>query len=146
MTRHVILFLLLAGLCLPASAYDITGAWSFRTDIKRKGCEITGNMSIQPADEDGIRTCSFVSREVCGGDPDLSWQIEQSCRITPQAGRFLIRSEVIASLTEGYSGASYLPDHFNVRPESQTRMNGLWQDKMFSAPVLFWRDDNTPVS
>ena len=146
MIRPAILCLILAGPCLQASAYDITGGWSFRTEIKDKDCEITGNMSVQPADENGIRTCNFVSREVCRAEPDLSWQMEQSCRITAQAGRFLIRSEVVASLTEGYSGEHYLPDHFNVSPESRVRMTGLWQDKLFSAPVLFWRDDNTPVS
>ena len=138
---------LLSGLAAPASlAEDIGGAWSFETNIKAKGCTITGNMSISAADEDGIRTCSFVSSETCKFDPDQSWQVDQSCRIIPSGPKYIIRSTVIGSLTEGYSAAGYLPDHFIVQPESPKRMTGLWQDSNFTASVVFWRDEALPVS
>ena len=129
-----------------ATAQDISGAWSFETEIKRKGCTITGNMSISAPDENQIRTCSFVSRETCDIDPEQSWQIDQTCRIVPQARKFIIRSKVVGSLTEGYAANRYLPDHFIVEPESPNRMTGLWQDRNFSAPVVFWRDEALPVS
>ena len=129
-----------------ANAQDITGAWSFETDIKRKGCIITGNMTISAPEENGIRTCSFVSRETCDIDPDQSWQIDQTCRIVPQGPKYIIRSKVEASLTDGYAAANYLPDHFVVEPESPKRMTGLWQDRNFAAPVVFWRDEALPVS
>ncbi len=129
-----------------AAAQDIGGAWSFKTDIERKGCSITGNMSISAPDENQIRTCSFVSRETCDFDPEQSWQVDQTCRIVPQERAYIIRSKVVGSLTEGYSASGYLPDHFIVEPQSPTRMTGLWQDRNFSAPVVFWRDEALPVS
>ena len=95
-----------------ANAQDISGAWSFKTEIKRKGCTITGNMSISAPDENQIRTCSFVSRETCDIDPEQSWQIDQTCRIVPQARKYIIRSKVVGSLTDGYLASRYLPDHF----------------------------------
>ncbi len=137
----------LTGLGTPIGvAEDISGAWSFKTEIKRKGCTIIGNMSISSADNDGIRTCSFVSRETCEIDPEASWSVDQSCRIVPNGPKYIIRSKVIGSLTEGYSAASYAPDHFIVEPDSPTQMNGLWQDRNFAAPVIFWRDEALPVS
>lgn len=133
---------------LPATAQqaDVTGAWSFQTDIKRKGCTITGNMTISVPATNGTRTCSFVSTETCQAVPDQAWQIDQTCRVTPQDENLIIRSQVKGSLTEGYNVANYLPDHFVVRPENSQKMTGIWQDSAFSAPVIFWRDDALPVS
>ncbi|MEL6324770.1 MAG: hypothetical protein AAFQ84_11140 [Pseudomonadota bacterium] len=142
----IISSMMLVSNSLPAAAQDMAGAWSFRTDVERKGCRIEGNMTISPANDSGIRTCAFVSKETCGDDPALSWQIEQSCRIIPQADRHLIQSTVISSLTEGYDVSLYLPDHFILKQSSPTRMDGLWRDTQYSAPVVFWRDENTPIS
>ncbi len=139
--------LIASGLYAPASfGQDIGGAWSFKTEIKRKGCTITGNMSISSADDDNIRTCSFISTETCGRDPDRSWQIDQTCRIIPTGPKYIIRSTVIASLTDGYPASNYAPDHFIVEPDSPTQMTGLWQDRFYTAPVIFWRDEALPVS
>lgn len=128
------------------AAQDITGAWSFKTDIERKGCTITGNMSITRPDEDGARTCSFVSTEICEFMPEREITVDQACRITSEDERYIIRSEVIGSLTEGYDIGNYLPDHFVVKPESPERMTGFWQDRNYAAPVVFWRDEALPVS
>lgn len=125
---------------------DITGAWSFKTKVKRKGCTLTGNMSISPPSESGARTCSFVSSESCEVNPERVISVEQTCRITPQADRYIIRSQVISSLTEGYSMTNYLPDHFVVKPTDPKEMKGIWQDAQYSAPVIFWRDENLAVS
>lgn len=136
------------ALMLPANAQqaNVTGAWSFQTDIKRKGCTIVGNMTISLPAENGTRTCAFVSTETCKANPDQSWQVEQTCRITPQNESLIIRSKVEGTLTEGYNVANYLPDHFVLRPESSMKMTGIWQDSAYSAPVIFWRDDALPVS
>ncbi|MEM9667569.1 MAG: hypothetical protein AAF950_01480 [Pseudomonadota bacterium] len=135
------------GLASAAQANeDISGAWSFRTDVKAKECTLTGNMTISQPEENGSRTCSFVSRESCEYAPGISWQMDQACRITPQGNKLIIRSEVIRSLTPGYSVSNYLPDHFVVEPQSQSLMTGVWQDANYAAPVEFWRDDSLPVS
>ena len=141
-----LLVALVLGTTQYATAWDITGGWSFETKIKSKGCVISGNMTILPPDENGIRTGHFISREICNDDPDLSWQVEQETRITPQAESFIMRSEVVASLTPNYSANRYLPDHFVVSPKSATQMTGIWQDSAYSAPVKFWRDDSLPIS
>lgn len=149
MTRAALLALVTSlALAWPAGAEEnITGAWSFKTDIKRKGCTITGNMTISPPEESGARTCSFVSTETCSLDGDTgAWQMDQVCRITPQGDRYIFRSKVIGTLTDGYNAQNYLPDHFVVKPESDKRMTGIWQDSAYSAPVIFWRDDSLPVS
>lgn len=148
MIQRVVFLAALAVLGLPITAFaeNVRGAWSFKTDIARKGCTITGNMTISVPNESGIRTCSFVSTETCSAAPDQSWQIDQTCRITPQGESLIIRSKVRSSLTEGYNVANYLPDHFVVRPESSQSMTGIWQDRNYSAPVVFWRDDALPVS
>lgn len=127
-------------------AEDITGAWSFRADVVHKGCTLTGNMSISLPEENGVRTCSFVSTETCKAFQDINIKMDQVCRITPQGESYIIRSEVLGTLTEGYSVSNYLADHFVVRPQSSREMKGIWQDAEYSASVLFWRDDNLPVS
>lgn len=145
-TKPLFCMLVSLALAAPALAQDIGGAWSFRTDIKRKGCTITGNMNISPPAENGARTCAFVSSETCSAQPEQSWQMDQTCRVTKQGESYIIRSRVMGSLTEGYDAAFYLPDHFVVKPENARRMSGIWQDKRYSANVIFWRDDALPVS
>ncbi|MEL7129784.1 MAG: hypothetical protein AAGK23_09570 [Pseudomonadota bacterium] len=146
MTRVFLISGLAFAIICPAAQAEIRGGWSFKTDIKRKGCTITGNMSVSAENNDGLRTCSFVSEERCEIEPDISWKVEQTCRITPQGTRFIIRSQVIQSLTPGYSADSYLPDHFVVSPDGPNTMRGLWQDKNYAAPVIFWRDESLPIS
>jgi len=147
MSRLVILTILMLAFALPASqAQDICGAWSFKSEVKRKGCTLTGNMSISPASESGARTCSFVSNESCEYLPDINIKMDQSCRITPQGEHYIIRSKVIGTLTEGYETSRYLADHFVVKPTTPKEMKGIWQDARYSAPVIFWRDDALPVS
>lgn len=149
--RSSVLMLMISALGAPtAFAQNITGVWSFKTDIQRKGCTITGNMSISPPTESGARTCSFVSREVCGSAPDIEVVMDQACKITPQGKSFIMRSTVIASQTDGYNIANYLADHFVVKPSSPKEMpkemKGIWQDARYSASVIFWREDALPVS
>ncbi|MEM8637014.1 MAG: hypothetical protein AAGF33_18775 [Pseudomonadota bacterium] len=147
-TRLAVLALASVSMLLPAaSAQDaVSGAWSFRADVRQKGCVLTGNMTISQPAQNGTRTCSFVSRETCEDIPDTSWQMDQTCKITPQGDKMIIRSKVVRSLTPGYSIQNYLPDHFVVEPESSSLMTGIWQDANFAAPVEFWRDDSLPVS
>jgi hypothetical protein len=142
----IITGLSLACLIPTSLAQDITGAWSFETRVERKGCTLTGNMSISPADKNGIRTCSFVSNETCQSEPGISIKMDQACRITPQSDSYIIRSKVIGTLTEGYSISNYLADHFTVSPTSAKEMRGIWQDARYSSRVVFWRDDDLPVS
>ena len=148
MIQRFTLMVALAVLGLPVVSFaeNVTGAWSFKTDIARKGCTITGNMTISVPNENGSRTCSLVSTETCHAAPEDSWRVDQTCRITPQGESLIIRSKVRGSLTEGYDAANYLADHFVVRPESSQKMSGIWQDRNYSAPVIFWRDDGLPVS
>ncbi|MEM6900720.1 MAG: hypothetical protein AAF583_13220 [Pseudomonadota bacterium] len=147
-TRRAVLALASVFMLLPAAnAQDtVSGAWSFRADVRQKGCVLTGSMTISQPAPNGTRTCSFVSRETCEYAPDTSWQMDQTCKITPQGEKMIIRSKVVRSLTPGYSIQNYLPDHFVVEPESNSLMTGIWQDANFAAPVEFWRDDSLPVS
>jgi len=145
--RLGLLTLALCALALPTSyAQDITGAWSFKSEVKRKGSTLTGSMTISRPDENGVRTCSFVSSETLVSEPNLNIKMDQSCRITPQGDSYIMRSKVIGTLTEGYNIGNYLADHFVVKPNSPQEMKGIWQDARYSAPVIFWRDDNLPVS
>jgi len=141
------LALLMLALAAPASyAQDIIGAWSFKSEVKRKGSTLTGNMTISAANERGVRTCSFVSSETLASVPDLNIKMDQACRITPQGNSYIMRSTVIGTLTEGYNVGNYLADHFVVKPTNPKEMKGIWQDARFSAPVIFWRDEALPVS
>lgn len=138
---------LLIGMAISptATAGEIGGVWSFETEIKKKGCTITGNMHIE-LEIDGVRQCSFTSSEVCVGFPEGRINVEQTCRILKQGSFYLIRSRFLQSLTEGYSGASYLPDHFAVKPAGPNRMNGTWHDSRYTDAVTFWRDKMAPNS
>lgn len=145
--RSILSSIVMIGLAAPTAAgQDITGAWSFRADVERKGCTLSGNMTISQPAENGTRTCSFVSIETCEAEPGLEIKMDQACRITPQAKSYIMRSKVIGTLTEGYSIGNYLADHFVVRPTGPKEMKGIWQDSQYSAPVIFWRDDALPVS
>ena len=126
---------------------DPSGAWEFRTDIREKGCSITGLMTIDPKlPGSTVRECRFVSAETCGAEDIQPTEMEQACRVIEQ-GRFLmIRSEVVASLTEGVSASRYMPDHFTVRPTQPGRMSGTWFDRLYTDHVEFWRSDGGATS
>ncbi len=138
---------LLAWLAIAPAAFadTVAGSWSFETEIERKGCTISGKMTIRPA-ENGINSCAFVSQETCDQSPGRHVRMDQACNMIASGKGYAIRSVVIGSLTEGYDSAFYLPDHFNVKPAGPDRMTGLWYDSNFAAPVVFWRDENTPIS
>ena len=128
-----------------AEPAEIGGVWSFETVIHDKGCTITGSMHIE-VELDGRRQCSFTSSEVCTAYPDERITVEQSCRILRQGSFYLIRSRFVRSLTEGYSGLTYLPDQFEVRLVNASRMKGTWHDTSYTDAVTFWRDKMAPSS
>lgn len=141
--------LLAAGIALatsPASA-DPSGAWEFRTEIDAKGCTITGIMTIDPlVPGSSVRECRFFSAETCGTEDDTPTEMEQACRVIQQAEFLIIRSEVVASLTDGVPVTRYMPDHFTVRPSGPGRMSGTWFDRIYSDHVEFWRSDGGATS
>jgi hypothetical protein len=129
-----------ALVALPATAEDPAGAWEFRTDIVNKGCTITGYMTIGIEDPGtGERACEFVSSETCGGALPEGIQMQQACEIQFEGDYLLIRSEVLASLTEGRGIDGYLPDNFTVQPSGTGRMSGTWYDLNYADLVEFWR-------
>jgi hypothetical protein len=132
---------------LPATAEDPRGLWGFRTDIAQKGCRIEGQMSIDPqVPGEAARNCRFISAETCGqADPEPT-RMEQACRVLEQGRFLLIRSEVIASLTEAVPADYYLPDHFTVKPTEPGRMAGTWHDRNYRDSVEFWRIKTAPSS
>lgn len=131
----------------PALAEDPQGLWAFRTDIEEKGCTIQGQMSIEPlGDDETVRNCRFVSAETCGPEDPEPTKMEQACRIVAQGDFLLIRSEVVASLTESVSADYYLPDHFTVKPSAPGRMSGTWYDRNYRDRVEFWRMKTAPSS
>lgn len=104
-------------------------------------------MSIEPlAGGETVRACRFVSAETCGPDDPEPTRMEQACRIVAQGEFYLIRSEVIASLTEGVPAEYYLPDHFTVKPDEPGRMSGTWYDRNYRDRVDFWRMKTAPSS
>lgn len=146
MGKLLISALAATGIALGAQA-DPSGVWEFRTDIRDKGCSISGIMTIEPSvPGTSVRGCSFVSAETCGALDMEPVKMEQSCRIIQQDTFLIIRSEVIASLTEGRGIAGYLPDHFSVRPTEPGRMAGTWHDRNYSDLVEFWRTEGGATS
>lgn len=141
MHRMLACLLATASLTAPALAdEDPAGAWEFRTDIVNKGCTITGYMTIGVEDPGtGRRACEFVSSETCGPDDPQAIEMQQSCEIVFEGDFLLIRSEVIASLTDGRNILGYLPDNFTVQPSGAGRMSGTWYDLNYADLVEFWR-------
>ena len=126
---------------------DASGAWEFRTDIAKKGCSITGLMTIDPVlPGSSVRECRFVSAESCGSDDIQPTEMEQACRIIQQGDFLIIRSQVVASLTEGIPPSRYMPDHFTIRPTAPNRMAGTWFDRLYTDHVEFWRSDGGATS
>lgn len=123
-----------------ALAEGPAGAWEFRTDIRSKGCTIQGVMRIGLEDPiTGERECSFVSSETCGPADPTPVDMQQVCSISLEGDFLAIRSEVVASLTEGRGIGGYLPDHFTVQPSGPGRMSGTWFDRNYADLVEFWR-------
>ncbi|MEO0982844.1 MAG: hypothetical protein AAFX03_09365 [Pseudomonadota bacterium] len=143
--RSLILALGAAALAHGAMADAVEGSWSFETVNKAKGCTITGKMTIEPS-ETAVRACSFVSSEVCDWEPDRAVQVDQVCSLIEQGDRYVIRSQVVGALTEDYDIRFYNPDHFSVKLDNPSQMSGLWQDRNYTAPVVFQRDGNLPIS
>lgn len=146
--RIASLMLLIASLTPFALAEDITGGWSFKTDIRKKGCTIEGNMSIRRDEESGALVCEFTSRETCelNGPEDEGVLIDQACRIYEQGEFYLFSSRVLRSLSDDYDVRAYLPDHFTVKPVGPDRMTGQWYDRNYRDRVEFWRQKNTNIS
>lgn len=129
---------------LPAAADRLAGAWSFETQIRKKGCTITGNMAIGLPDEDGRRSCNFVSTETCDWNPEAEGvTVDQSCRIIPQGKFYLFTSTVEQTLTPT---TSYMADHFTVKPDGKNRLVGQWYDKLYRDRVVFERNRDAPIS
>ena len=143
MNLRLALFALTSALLpfTPAHASDDpAGIWEFRTNIKDKGCTISGVMTIEPlVPGEAVRGCQFVSAESCGPQDPEPTSMEQSCRVFQQGEDFLIRSEVKQSLTPGRSVAFYMADNFTVRITSPSTMVGTWYDEVYSDDVDFWR-------
>ncbi len=137
--------LLHAPLAAASDSDELSGSWAFRTEIRKKGCEISGTMTIYDADESGARTCRFQSSETCG-PVEPPTEMEQSCRVLPQGNYLLITSRVERSLTDGRPIDFYMADNFTVRPTGPGRLEGTWYDRLFSDFVVFWRPDQVPVS
>lgn len=133
---------------LMSSAYaDPTGNWSFETRSEIKGCTITGNMTISLA-LDGSRDCSFISQETCDGITRDPITMDQICKVleNPDNGHLEIDSTVVGSLIPDYDLNRYLPDNFYLDQISAEKMTGMWWDRNYSAPVIFWREKATPSS
>lgn len=140
---------LLGALAAPALAQesDPAGAWEFRTDIREKGCTITGLMTIEPlVPGEELRQCEFISSEVCGEIDMEPVDMQQACAVRQDGEFLIIRSKVVASRTPGRGIAGYLPDHFTVRPSGPGRMSGTWHDRNFTDLVEFWRARSGAVS
>ena len=117
-----------------------SGVWEFRTDIRDKGCAITGVMTIGPlVPGETQRSCEFVSAETCGPEDPEPTMMEQSCSIVEKGDFYLISSTVEQSLTPGRGIEFYMADNFTVRPTSASTMSGTWYDEIYADTVEFWR-------
>ncbi len=132
----------------PDKPIDISGRWQFKTELRNKGCTISGEISFIPVPKSAGYACTFVSREECGEGASRTWsEVKQSCSVSETAGEFAIVSKVeqiVATFPAEYKAAiiandSYRPDNFRVRAARNGDLVGSFKS-INQADVRFWRD------
>jgi hypothetical protein len=134
---------------LPAFAEgppDISGRWKFRTDLKDKGCVITGEIQFRKAPAPLDYVCSFHSREDCDRDPPTFTEVDQSCFARVTGAEIAITSKVDKITSAGPADfardmmtfQNYRADNFVVQYEKGDLV-GLFHS-LRQASVRFWRD------
>jgi hypothetical protein len=138
-----------AGKAAASKPTDISGRWQFKTELRNKGCTISGEINFKRATPTTPGySCAFVAREECGSGDTRTWsEVKQSCTVSEAAGEFTILSkveQVLAAFPAGYKEAiiandSYRPDNFKVSAAKNGDLVGGFKS-INEAAVRFWRD------
>jgi hypothetical protein len=115
-----------------ASAPNITGVWSFKTEAFAGGCVMTGQLVVKKASRNGVHQCHLTTHEKC---PAIEGGAEESCTLDERNGAVTITSKII----KGPANAAYSPDDFSPKVESEQRMTGRLSSGGGGAPVVFYR-------
>lgn len=114
---------------------DITGAWSFQTQVYGPNCSLSGAMTIRPAGAE--YACTFVAQERCA---DLTVKAQETCEAKRAGDAMAITAHVNSVAPK----VGYEPDNFELTIQTRSYMKGMLHS-FHSAPVEFFRGD-APVS
>ena len=140
----LVLFALIAA---PAAAQetsstpDISGSWTFETGPYNTACRITGRMFIDQPNENGDRSCEFVTFEDCKSH---TAEVRQSCVVEQNELNLMIRSEIVAIEWQEPIAYGYAPDHWRLIIRDADNMTGRLVSAS-SARVTFTRE-SIPIS
>lgn len=129
MIRTLSLLPALALLALPASAQaseplppNLSGLWNFEAHVQPI-CTFTGQARLIPQDDPASFDCELTARQDCPA-VDVTYTVEQTCTATIEDGVLSVRSTIVNFL-EGEPTQSYLPDHFELRIEDESTLDGV---------------------
>lgn len=114
--------------------------------LPNKGCRISGDITFSKAPKGDLYLCQFISREDCDRPGGQTFtKVSQSCKVSLQAGEFVITSVIDRILDAGppafkaqmFASQAYAPDHFRVRPD-KGELVGIFHSSR-TAKVRFWR-------
>ena len=100
----------------------LTGTWVFEADLN-EACTFDGQARLMPTETKGEYGCELTARQDCPAI-DVTYVVEQSCRASVEEGVLTVRSE-IRNFLQGEPSAFYTPDNFQLRIESESRMDGV---------------------
>ncbi|RIJ25936.1 hypothetical protein D1224_02125 [Henriciella barbarensis] len=106
----------------PATEPVLAGTWVFEADLN-KACTFDGPARLMPTETEGEYGCELTARQDCPAI-DVTYVVEQSCRASVEEDVLTVRSE-IRNFLQGEPSAFYTPDNFQLRIESESRMDGV---------------------
>ena len=106
----------------PKAAPILAGTWVFEADLN-EACAFDGQARLMPTETEGEYGCELTARQDCPAI-DVTYVVEQSCRASVEEDVLTVRSE-IRNFLQGEPSAFYTPDNFQLRIESDSRMDGV---------------------
>jgi len=115
---------------------DITGQWSFETEMFDIVCKMTGELSLQATDDPNVYEGRLIAYEACNGEQ--LYQAEQDV----VANRKSDQLQIVATLTRVLpSPENYAPDNFQLTIVNGALMTGELRSADI-APATFRRRED----
>ena len=117
----------------PGATADITGAWSFETEVYESRCRMTGELDVRESGQPGVYRAQLVAYESCTGQEP--YHAEQVSAIRREGDQVKIESRLVRVEP---SPEFYLPDDFVLTIIDSALMVGELRSADI-APVTFRR-------
>ncbi len=114
---------------------DITGAWSFETDVYPLGCQMTGELTLHPTTDPDVFDGRLMAYESCEGG--ARYEAKQISTARRDGAQLVIESALVRVLP---SPEFYQPDDFELTIVDGALMVGELRSADIAGVRFFRRD------